>query len=51
MRGDGWRIIDLIVDGVSLALTQRSEFISVIKSNGGKIEKLIQRLRKITRET
>lgn len=51
MRGEGWRIVDLIVDGVSLALTQRSEFTSVLKSSDGKIDKLIQRLRKITQET
>lgn len=43
--GDGWRIIDVVVEGVSMAVTQRSEFSSVIASRGGKIGGLLDALR------
>ena len=33
-RGDQYLIIDVSVEGVSMAVTQRSEFASVIKNNG-----------------
>jgi len=36
----GIRIIDVIVEGVSMSVTQRSDFSSVIQSNGGKVENL-----------
>jgi phospholipid transport system substrate-binding protein len=46
-EGDGsWRVIDLVVEGVSMSITQRSEFASVIQSNGGKVRGLIESLRK-----
>jgi phospholipid transport system substrate-binding protein len=46
-EGDGsWRVIDLVVEGVSMSITQRSEFASVIQSNGGKVRGLIDTLRK-----
>jgi phospholipid transport system substrate-binding protein len=41
----GFRIIDVGVEGVSMSLTQRQEFASVIQQNGGRIEGLIQALR------
>ena len=44
-RGEQWRIIDLVVEGVSLVLTQRNEFDAVIKQGGGQISPLLQRLR------
>ena len=45
-RQDGrWRIFDLVVEGVSLAVTQRSEFDALIRSGGGTVEGLIQHLR------
>ncbi len=40
-----WRIIDMVVEGVSLALTHRNEFDAVIKQGGGQISALLQRLR------
>jgi len=43
--GDGWRIIDVVVEGVSMAVTQRSEFSSVISGRGGKIDGLLDALR------
>jgi phospholipid transport system substrate-binding protein len=39
----GWKIYDISVEGISLVLTYRSEFDSVVRTGG--IEGLIQRLR------
>lgn len=39
------RIIDVIVENVSMSVTQRSEFASLIESNGGKFEALLEALR------
>ncbi|MBT4043649.1 MAG: ABC transporter substrate-binding protein [Rhodospirillaceae bacterium] len=44
-RDGGWRVVDIMVEGVSLALAQRSEFASVIRSNGGRVAGLLQKLR------
>ena len=41
----GYKIIDVTVEGMSLALTQRSEFASVIRRDGGSLSGLISRLR------
>jgi phospholipid transport system substrate-binding protein len=38
----GWKIYDIVVEGVSLVLTYRSEFDAVVKQDG--IEGLIKRL-------
>jgi len=40
-----YKIIDVVIGGVSMALTQRSEFGSVIQSGGGTVDALISRLR------
>ena len=45
----GWRIIDLVVEGVSMLQTQRSEFDAVIRSGGGHIGALLERLRSATK--
>lgn len=42
----GYKIIDVIVEGVSMSVTQRSEYASVIERNGGDIEALLGILRK-----
>ncbi len=48
-EGDNsFAIIDIIVEGVSMAVTQRSEFASVIQSRGGKVEGLLAALREKT---
>ena len=47
----GWLIFDIVVEGVSMALTQRSEFASIINNNGGQIEALLQALRGNTSRT
>lgn len=41
-----FRIIDVVVQGISMGLTQRDEFVSVIKKNGLGVEGLLQELRK-----
>ncbi len=40
-----YKITDVVVEGVSMAVTQRSEFASVIQRNGGKVEGLLALLR------
>ena len=45
-RPDGnYRIFDIVVEGVSMIRTQRSEFSSVIRRNDGKVSGLITALR------
>ncbi len=43
LRGyaDGFKIIDVIVEGVSMLITQRDEFSSVIRNSGGELDGLI----------
>jgi phospholipid transport system substrate-binding protein len=41
--GQGWKIYDITVEGISLVLTYRSEFDAVVKQSG--IDGLIKRLR------
>jgi phospholipid transport system substrate-binding protein len=41
----GYKISDVIVEGISMAVTQRSEFASVIQRNGGQVQGLIRALR------
>lgn len=42
----GYRIVDVMVEGVSMSVTQRAEFAAVIRSNGGRVEGLLAALRK-----
>lgn len=45
-NGDhGFKIVDVVVEGVSMLLTQRDEFASVIQRAGGDVEGLLDRLR------
>ncbi len=41
-----YKIIDVIIEGVSMSLTQRSDFSSVIQRGGGNVEILLSHLRK-----
>ena len=41
-----YKIIDVVIEGVSMSLTQRSDFASVIQRGGGDIEVLLAHLRK-----
>ena len=45
-RGDLFKITDVVVEGVSMANTQRDEFASVIGGNSGEISPLLDILRK-----
>ena len=52
---DGWRIYDVVVEGVSMVMAQRSEFAAVIQRNGSNVDDLIEQLRartaRLTAET
>jgi phospholipid transport system substrate-binding protein len=41
--GDGYKIVDVMVEGVSMAVTQRSEFDTIVRRDG--LDKLIEILR------
>ena len=45
-KNETFKIVDLMVEGLSMGLTQQKEFASVIRMNGGKIEGLLSELRK-----
>ncbi len=47
-RAGSWRIVDVVVEGMSMVLSQRSEYASMIKADGGKIEGLLVKLREKT---
>ena len=47
-RNGAYKINDVSVDGISMAVTQRSEFASVIQHNGGQVQGLITMLREKT---
>jgi phospholipid transport system substrate-binding protein len=42
--GDDYRVVDVSVEGVSMLVTQREEFSSVIQSNGGTVSGLTKAL-------
>ena len=44
-KDGGLRVVDVVVEGVSMSVTQRSDFASVIQSGGGKLDALIAHLR------
>ena len=46
-RGSGsYKIIDVVVEGISMVITQRSAFASVIQRSGGRVSGLLSELRK-----
>ncbi len=45
----GFKIVDVIVEAVSMSVTQRSEFASVIQRGGGKVGSLLAALRDKTK--
>ncbi len=45
---DIYKIVDVRVEGVSMSVTQREEFTTVIRNNGGKVDALLAILRKKT---
>ena len=44
-KKENFVILDIIIEGISLAITQRSEFVSVIDQNEGNIDQLISILK------
>jgi phospholipid transport system substrate-binding protein len=44
----GYKLTDVNVEGVSMAVTQRQEFASIIQRNGGQIDALLKLLREKT---
>lgn len=46
LRDGKYKVIDVMVEGISMGQTQRSEFSSVIRKNGGRVEGLLVELRK-----
>ena len=44
-RGGSFKIVDVLVAGVSMSVTQRSDFSSVIQRGGGKLDVLIDYLK------
>ena len=45
MADGSFKVVDLIVENISMAVTQRAEFASVIEQNGGQIDSLLASLR------
>lgn len=48
--GSGFKIVDVYVEGVSMGQTQRSEFSSVIRNNGGTVAALLEEMRRRVRQ-
>jgi phospholipid transport system substrate-binding protein len=46
----GYKIADVVVEGVSMSTTLRSQFASIIRRNGGQVAGLIAELRQKTKE-
>lgn len=44
-KGGSYKIVDVLVAGVSMSVTQRSEFSSVIQRGGGNVDALITQLK------
>ena len=45
---DGYRIIDISVAGISMALVQRDDFLSFLQQNGGDLSSLVRQLQSKT---
>jgi phospholipid transport system substrate-binding protein len=47
---EGYKILDVLVEGISVASSQRSEYASIIQRGGGKVEAVLAKLRQDTQE-
>jgi len=45
-KGDSFKIIDIIVEGVSMAMSYRNEYSAILQQNGGNVKALAEELRK-----
>jgi phospholipid transport system substrate-binding protein len=41
------KIVDVVIEGISMSITKRNEYASIIERNGGKIEPLLARMQEI----
>ena len=48
--GSSMKIVDVLVEGVSMGQTQRSDFSSVIRNNGGSLSALLDEMRRRVRQ-
>lgn len=44
-KGGGYKVVDVIVEGVSMSMTQRSDFSSIIQQNGGDMKGLLNHMK------
>jgi phospholipid transport system substrate-binding protein len=44
---ENYKIVDVLVEGISMAITQRDEFVAVIQRNGGKLRPFLDTLREM----
>ncbi len=44
-KNGSYKVVDIVVEGVSMSVTQRSDFASVIQRGGGNVDVLLQHLR------
>jgi phospholipid transport system substrate-binding protein len=44
-KGDGFKVADVVIDGISMAVTERQQFASIIQRNNGQLEALLKQLR------
>ena len=44
-KAESFKIVDVVIEGVSMGITQRNEYNSVIQRNGGKIDALVEAMR------
>ena len=44
--GENLKVVDVIAEGISMLITQRDEFAAVIQNSGGKVDALLDRLRR-----
>ena len=49
-KGDSYKIIDIIVEGVSMAMSYRNEYSAILQQNGGNVAALADELRKKSAE-
>ena len=49
--GGNWKIIDVVIEGVSMAITQRDDFNATVQRNGGRVGPLIELLREKVKTT
>ncbi len=45
---EGWKVVDVQVKGVWLAITQQQDFVSTIDNAGGDIDPLIEQLKRVS---